>query len=57
MANFLKGKTGIYTMITKDVSKAGYTDHVDFIINGHTINGAHLNVSGHQDHIHISINP
>ena len=37
IAEFLKGKTGVYLVINKDPSKkdgAGYTGHTDMIKNG-----------------------
>jgi hypothetical protein len=46
---FLQNKTGIYTIINKDGSVAtgaGYSGHVDMIINGKCINGAYLTPKG-----------
>ena len=43
VANFLKGKTGIYLIINNDPSKetgAGYTGHTDMIKNGYVSGGA-----------------
>lgn len=47
VANFLKGKTGIYVIVNNNSNTAGYTGHVDLIQNGHIPGGANAyNVPG-----------
>ncbi len=59
VANFLKGKTGIYVIVNndprpRDQGGAGYTGHIDLIQNGHIPGGSnHLNVPGGIKYIRI----
>ena len=62
VANFLKGKTGIYLIINNDPSKdngAGYTGHTDMIKNGYVSGGANVTypngsiIKGGIKHIYI----
>ena len=59
VADFLKGKTGIYVIVNndprpRDQGGAGYTGHIDLIQNGHIPWGSnHLNVPGGIKYIRI----
>ena len=62
IAEFLKGKTGVYLVINKDPSKkdgAGYTGHTDMIKNGYVSGGANVTnsngsiIKGGIKHIYI----
>jgi len=44
--NLLKGKNGIYVIINNSPSQAGYSGHVDTIINGICIGGAYTTPKG-----------
>ncbi len=44
--NFLQGKTGIYTIINQSPGDAGYTGHVDLIINGTCVGGPNISPKG-----------
>lgn len=44
--NFLSGKNGIYVIINNNPSLAGYTGHVDLIINGNCIGNEYLQPVG-----------
>ncbi len=44
--DFLSGKKGIYVIINSDPSSAGYTGHVDLIINGECIGNEYLQPNG-----------
>lgn len=48
LANLLKGKNGIYVIINNDPSSngAGYSGHVDLILNGSCIGGAYTTPTG-----------
>ncbi len=46
VANFLKGKNGIYVIVNAQPGNAGYTGHVDAIINGRCISDAYANPNG-----------
>ena len=46
MVNFIKNKTGLYNIINKDATKAGYSGHVDMIINGQCLSGCDLDPDG-----------
>lgn len=46
VANLLNGKNGIYVIINNSYQQAGYSGHVDAIINGICIGGAYTGVSG-----------
>ena len=46
MVNFIIGKTGIYSLLTKDFSKAGYTGHADLIYNGQVLGGSCIDAKG-----------
>ena len=46
VAEFLNGKNGIYVIINNNHSQAGYSGHVDTIINGQCIGGAYTGVAG-----------
>ena len=53
IAEFLKDKTGIYTIINALPGKAGYGGHVDIIINGQVLGGANANPKGGVEVIEI----
>lgn len=53
IANFLQGKNGIYTIINRSPGIAGYSGHVDIIINGHCLGGANANPPGGVEYIEI----
>ncbi len=53
IAQFLKGKTGIYTVINQYPGTAGYSGHIDFIINGACINGSNAFPKGGVEKIEI----
>lgn len=53
IANFLQGKNGIYTIINRSPGLAGYSGHVDVIINGQCLGGANANPSGGVEYIEI----
>lgn len=44
--DFLSGKNGIYVIINNNPSLAGYTGHVDLIINGNCIGNEYLQPTG-----------
>ena len=46
MANLLKDKNGTYVIINNDQTQAGYSGHVDGIINEICIGGAYTVTSG-----------
>lgn len=46
VANFLEGKNGIYVIINSSHAQAGYSGHVDAIINGNCISNAYTTPSG-----------
>lgn len=46
VADLLNGKNGIYVIINKSHQQAGYSGHVDTIINGFCISNAYVNPSG-----------
>ena len=46
VANFLKGKNGIYVIVNAQSGNAGYTGHVDAIVNGRCVSGAYTNPKG-----------
>lgn len=48
VANLLKSKYGIYVIVNNDgtASGAGYSGHVDLILNGSYIGGAYTTPSG-----------
>ena len=51
IANFLQGKNGIYTIINRSPGIAGYSGHVDIIINGQCLGGANANPPGGVEYI------
>lgn len=51
--NFLNGKNGIYSIINKSPGQAGYSGHIDIIINGECLGGANANPNGGIDYIEI----
>jgi hypothetical protein len=53
IADFLKGKTGIYTIINTAPGTAGYGGHVDIIIDGKCLGGANTNPNGGVAYIEI----
>lgn len=53
IANFLQGKNGIYTIINRSSGLAGYSGHVDIIINGQCLGGANANPPGGVEYIEI----
>lgn len=46
MKNFLIGKTGIYNIINYNANTAGYSGHVDLIVDGQCLSGADINPAG-----------
>ena len=46
IAKMLDGKNGIYVIVNNSHAKAGYSGHVDMIINGECIGGAYTDVDG-----------
>lgn len=46
VANLLNGKNGIYVIINSSHAQAGYSGHVDAIINGDCISNAYTTPSG-----------
>lgn len=46
IAELLNGKNGIYVIINSSQNQAGYSGHVDAIINGQCIGGAYTGVTG-----------
>ena len=44
--NFLSGKNGVYVIINNEPSQAGYSGHVDLIINGNCIGNEYLRPRG-----------
>lgn len=44
--DFLSGKNGIYVIINNSPNDAGYTGHVDLILNGNCIGGEYLQPVG-----------
>lgn len=46
MVDFMVGKTGMYTLLTKDFSKAGFTGHADLIYNGQVLGGSNIDAKG-----------
>lgn len=53
IANFLQGKNGIYTIINRSPGLAGYSGHIDIIINGQCLGGANANPKGGVEYIEI----
>ena len=53
IADFLTGKTGIYSTINISYSQSGYSGHVDIIINGSVLGGAHTDAKGGVEVIEI----
>ena len=53
MVNFLISKSGIYSMVTKDRDKAGFTGHADLIYNGQVLAGPNLDARGGINFIEI----
>lgn len=46
VTDLLNGKNGIYVIINNSPSQAGYSGHVDLILNGECIGGEYLSPSG-----------
>ena len=53
IANFLQGKNGIYTIVNRSPGWAGYSGHVDIIIDGRCLGGANANPAGGVEYIEI----
>ncbi|WP_343534888.1 type VI secretion system amidase effector protein Tae4 [Pedobacter sp.] len=53
IVDFLKGKTGIYTTVNKSPGIAGFSGHIDFIINGNCVNGSNAYPGGGVEKIEI----
>ena len=53
VANFLKNKSGIYTLVTNSPGQAGYSGHVDIILSGICLGGANANPNGGIKYIEI----
>lgn len=54
--DFLKengGRSGIYIAINKNAGTAGYSGHVDLIVNGLVINGYEIDPKGGLNYIEI----
>ena len=46
IADLLKGKNGIYVILNNNSSLAGYSGHVDLILNGKCIGNAYTTPAG-----------